>query len=208
MSVYLINVHLMGVHVAGVHLMGMYLMGVYLMGVRLMGVYLAGVHLTGVYLAGVHLMGMYLIIVHLMGVYLIIVHLTGVHLVSVHLTGVHLVSVHLAGVHLTGLYLTVVGCRDLGCKIRVFALVARWSYCAGSCGPAVRIANRIGPMAYCCFRISPPPNQALNAHAHIEERRLDIREDGCLGTPCGGCTLVFSGFVSFRTEGASNSFVR
>jgi hypothetical protein len=183
MSVYLINVRPTGVHVTGVYLMGMYLTGVYLTRVHLMGV-----HLIGVYLAGVHLMGVYLIIVHL--------------------TGVHLVSVHLAGVHLTGLYLTVVGCRDLGCKIRVFALVARWSYCAGSCGPAVRIANRIGPIFYCCFRISPPPNQALNAHAHIEERRIDIREDGCLGTPCSSCTLVFSGFASFRTEGASNSFVR
>jgi hypothetical protein len=71
-----------------------------------------GVYLIGVYLMNVHLMGVYLIGVHLKGVYLINVHLTGVHLMGVHLTGVHLVKTSRSPWLI---------CRDLSCKIRVFA---------------------------------------------------------------------------------------
>jgi uncharacterized protein YjbI with pentapeptide repeats len=99
LSLYLMNVHLVGgclrrashrVCISqGVHLTGVYLMGVYFTGVHLMGVYFTGVHLMDVYLTGVHLM-----LVHLMGVYLMGVYVIGMHLIGVYIMGVHLMGVH------------------------------------------------------------------------------------------------------------------
>jgi hypothetical protein len=62
-----------------------------------------------------------------MSVCLINVHLTGVYLMSMHVTDVHLISVHFIGVYLMACTSRWSICRDLGCKIRVFALVAGWS---------------------------------------------------------------------------------
>ena len=85
-------------------------------------------------------MGVYLTGVHLMGVYLINVHLIGVHLMSVYLMGVHLIDVYFMGMYMFPIqkgfgenlqipppYKRWSICRDLSCKIRVFALVAGWS---------------------------------------------------------------------------------
>jgi hypothetical protein len=148
MGVYLTGVHVTGVHLVNVHLIGVYLMGVYLTGVHLMGVYLMGVHLTGVhlmgvYLTGVHLMGVYLTGVHLMGMYLTGVHLTGVYLMDVHLIGMYFMGVHLIDVYFIDVYMFNGAdpppyegwsiCREVSCKIGVFALVAGLSpICPGA----------------------------------------------------------------------------
>jgi hypothetical protein len=67
--------------------------------------------------------------------------------------------------------------------------------------------NRLlGPLPYCRFWTSPLLNQALT-HTHASRWAGSIFARWNVGTPCGGCTLVFSGCVSLRTEGASNSSV-
>jgi hypothetical protein len=86
-------------------------------------------HLIGVYLTGVHPMSVYLINVHLTGV-----HLTGVHLMGVYLMGVHLIGVYFMDVYMfpnpKGLWAKSPDpppykrrsiCRDMSCKMRVFA---------------------------------------------------------------------------------------
>jgi hypothetical protein len=76
--------------------------------------------------------------VYLMGVYLTGVHLMGVHLIGVYLMGVHLIDVYFMFdfpnpkrvLARSPILQTVVRwsiCRNLSCKIRVFALVAGWS---------------------------------------------------------------------------------
>jgi hypothetical protein len=123
----------MGVHLTGVYLMGVHLMGVYLTGVHLMGMYLINVHLTGVRLMGVHLTGVYLMGVHLMGVYLM-----GVHLIDVYFMDMHMFP---NPKRLWGIppgpppYKRWSICRDLSCKLRVFALVAGWSLWRAAAAP-------------------------------------------------------------------------
>jgi hypothetical protein len=117
-----------------------------------MCVYLTGVHLMGVCLIGVYLMGVYLTGVHPMGVYLINVHLTGAHHKGVHLIGVYVMGVHLTDVYFMDVYMFPNPkrllrkppdppphkrwsiCRDLSCKIRVFALRDKRSLWASAIG--------------------------------------------------------------------------
>jgi hypothetical protein len=57
--------------------------------------------------------------------YLINVHLTGVHLIGVYLIGTHLIDVYFMDVYIfqnPPPYKRWSICRDLSCKIRVFAL--------------------------------------------------------------------------------------
>jgi hypothetical protein len=72
------------------------------------------------------LMGVYLTSLHLMGVHLMSVYFTGVHIISAYLMGVHLIDVYIMGVYIPDLppckRWSI--CRDLSCKLRVFALQA------------------------------------------------------------------------------------
>ena len=81
-----------------------------------------------------HLIGVYLTGVHPMRVYLIDVHLTGVHLMGVYLLGVHLIGMYFMDVYMfpnpKGLWAKSPDpppykwrsiCRDMSCKMRVFA---------------------------------------------------------------------------------------
>jgi hypothetical protein len=105
--------------------LGVYLTGVHLKGVHLIDVSHGRVSLTGVHLTGVHLTGVYLMGLHLIGVYLM-----GVHLINVYFMDMYMFpnQKRLWGQPPSPPYEPWLICRDLSCKIRVFAVRDKGPY--------------------------------------------------------------------------------
>jgi hypothetical protein len=121
---------------------------------------------------GVYLTGVHLTGVHL--IYLIGVHLMGMHLIGVHLMGMHLIGMHLMGIHLIGVHLMGVHLIDV--------------HLIG--------VHLLGVTGYSLLR-----TVKVQLLCECMSGRISILVSAGRD-PCGSCTLMFSGFVSFRPKGA------